>query len=99
MRANRSARQARAKESRKRAAAARRVLRARLVAGVLVGDELPALRLDRAQPRVEHRRVDEVDRSAAARELLTGAQPVDGALQIAERVACFGFSADRAQRL
>ena len=65
---------------------------------LLVAGDLPSLRLDRAQARIEHRGVDEVDRAAAAREALAGAQPVDGAEQIAERVARLGLGADRAQR-
>ena len=65
---------------------------------VLVGGDLLALRLDVAQARVEHRGVDEVDGAAAAGEALAGAQAVDRADQVAERVARLGLGADRAQR-
>ena len=59
--------------------------------------DLPALRLDVAQPRIDHRRVDEVDRAAAAGEALRGAQAVGRAEQVAERIARLGLGAQRAQ--
>src|SRR6478672_2021748 len=100
MHAQRRARQGCAKESRNVPSLARRAAGSRrLTAGVLVGGELLALCLDRAQPRIEHGRVDEVDRTAGAREALTGAQPIDSAEQVAEGVARFGLGADRSERL
>ena len=72
--------------------------RRRSARGALVGDDLLSLRLDRAQPRIDHRGIDEIDRAAAARQALAGAQAVDRAEQVAERIARLGLGADRAQR-
>src|SRR6185437_7856776 len=65
----------------------------------LIRLDLLSLRLDVAKPRIDHRRIDEIDlAAAAARDALAGAQPVDGAEQVAHRIARFGFGAERAQR-
>ena len=60
--------------------------------------DLPALRVDVAQPGIDHRGVDKVDLAAAAGEALRGAQPVGRAEQVAERIARLGLGAQRAQR-
>ncbi len=61
--------------------------------GALILLDLQPLRLDIAQPRIDHRGVDEIDRTAAARQALAGAKPVDRPEQVAHRVAGLGFGA------
>jgi hypothetical protein len=62
--------------------------------------QLAALGLQVAQARVDHRRLDEIGAwPAAARQLLAGAQAVDGTGQVAQRSLGFGFGAHGTQRL
>src|SRR5205814_10519114 len=68
-------------------------------ASALLVCELLALAFDVAQPRVDHRRFDEVHRTAATGQALAGAQAVDGAGEVADRDARLGLGAQRAQAL